>query len=497
MQKGGGVVAAALEPTQPVRRKITILVYVATFLLLLWPLLVNGAPFYSDDSTSYLRGGRFGFNTGLLFVHQWWQSLVPASLPSSAGGNAKTIVANAIAQSGGTRSLIYSVAAYLLRAPGVSLLALALAQAGAVAFVVCSLRQLIIPQSGIRSSMGISAAVAFLTSAAWYAAYAIPDILAGVAIAGATALTVFHGRTSLPLRLALVLLVAFCITAHGTHLLVTLSVLVVGWVANMLTYREAPGARLRAAIWFASPMIIAVAALLGTSYIAFGEWSLAPKRYPIQLARSVADGPGAWYLRDHCATEHYAICEVFGPNPPREVHEFLWAKDGVRYRATPQQMERIRAEETTIVRRAALEYPAAQIRRSATNMASQLLRFGVSGLPFNLKVVDGDDPELFRSGPDQPQLKAIADRLIYCTFFACILLLVAFRKRLTRSDTAAVSAVVIGLFTNAAVCGVLSGVTDRYQGRAAWVLPTVAFMILLRIWRESRPAVTNAKVALA
>jgi hypothetical protein len=110
----------------------------------------------------------------------------------------------------------------------VSLLALALAQAGAVAFVVCSLRQLIIPQAGIRSSIASSAAVALLTSAAWYAAYAIPDILAGLAIAGATALTVFHDRTSLPLRLALVLLVAFCITAHGTHLLVALSVLVAG-----------------------------------------------------------------------------------------------------------------------------------------------------------------------------------------------------------------------------------------------------------------------------
>ncbi len=148
MQEGGAGVAAVLQPTQPVRRNRTILVYVATLLLLSWPLLVNGAPFYSEDSTSYLRGGRFGFNTGLLIVHQWWQWLVPASLPSSEGGNAKTIVANAIAQSGGTRSLIYSVVTYLLRAPGVSLLALALAQAGAVAFVVCSLRQLIIPQVG-------------------------------------------------------------------------------------------------------------------------------------------------------------------------------------------------------------------------------------------------------------------------------------------------------------------------------------------------------------
>jgi hypothetical protein len=138
-------------------------------------------------------------------------------------------------------------------------------------------------------------------------------------------------------------------------------------------------------------MVVAVTALLGTSYLAFGEWSLLRSAI-LSTCSFGGRWSGAWYLRDHCATEHYAICEIFGPNPPRQVHEFLWAKDGVRYRATPQQMERIRAEETTIVRRAALEYPAARIRRSATNMASQLFRFGVSGLPFNLEMIDGDDP---------------------------------------------------------------------------------------------------------
>jgi hypothetical protein len=349
----------------------------------------------------------------------------------------------------------------------------------------------------IRCTIASAAAAAFLTSAAWYSAYAIPDVLAGVAIAGATALTVFHDRTSLLQRLALVLLVALCITAHGSHLLVALGVLAAGTVAYFLTHRETRGARFRSLAWFASPMFLGVAALLGTSYLAFGEWSLAPKRYPIQLARSVADGPGAWYLRDHCASEHYAICEIFGPNPPRDVGEFLWATNGVRYRATPEQMERIRAEESTIVRRAALEYPAAQIRQSATNVSTQLFKFGVRGLFFGQTMIDGEDPSLAKSGPDRPLLKGAADRLIYCAFFTSILLLVVFRRRLARAEIAAIWVVVAGLLVNAAVCGILSGVTDRYQGRVAWVLPTLAFLVLLRAWRQSSPLATNANVALA
>jgi hypothetical protein len=494
MQEGGAIAAEVPSSTQMPRSERALALLV-TFLVLLWPLLANGGPFYSEDSPSYLRGGRFGFNTGLLMLHQWSHSLFPGASPPGTAASAKTIVAAAVAQSGGTRSLIYGVVTYLLRAPGVSLLALAVAQAGAVAFIICSLRHLISPQSGIRSSIASAVAISFLTSAAWYAAYAMPDILAGVAIAGATALTVFHNRTGLALRLALVLLVTFCITAHGSHLLVALCVLVAGSAGNVLACRKAP--KFRSMLWFASPVVLGVAALLVTSYVAFGEWSLAPKRYPIQLARSVADGPGAWYLHDHCATEHYAICEVFGPNPPRNVGDFLWARTGVRYQASPQQMERIRAEETTIVRRAALEYPGAQIRRSMTNMGSQLMRFGVSGLPFGQRIVDGDDPSLAKSAPDQPTLKALGDVLIYCTFFASILMLVIVRRKLDRTEIAAVWVVVIGLLANAGVCGILSGVTDRYQGRVAWVLPTLAFMILLRIWRQLAPATTNAKVVLA
>lgn len=479
------------------RRRSVLSGFLISFILLLWPLLLNGRPFYSEDTTSYLRGGRFGFHTGLLMLHQWWQWTAPSSLPSGAGLNAKAAVANAIAQSGGTRSLIYSVATYVLRAPGVSLLLLALAQAGTMAFIICALNRSVHPRGRFRADAACAAAVAFLTSAAWYAAYAMPDILAGEAIAGATALTVFHDRTTLPLRLVLVALVAFCITAHGSHLLIAFSALLAGAIAYFLTCREAMGSKFRSAIWFASPVLLGVAALLGTSYFAFGEWSIAPKRYPIQLARSVADGPGAWYLRDHCADQHYAICEIFGPNPPRKVGDFLWARNGVRYRATPQQMERIRAEESTIVLKAAMAYPRAQIERSATNMMSQLLKFGISDLEFNVTLVDGDDPQLVRIGPDRPRLKAIADQLIYGTFVLCILLLLAFRRKLAREEIAAICVVVIGLLANAAVCGILSGVTDRYQGRAAWVFPTLAFMILLRVWGESRLTATNAKVALA
>ena len=405
MRESGTQVAKRLQ------WRAEILIFLATLLLILWPLAVNGGPFYGADSASYLRGGAFGFHTGLLMVQHWWQSLSGAT-PVALGSSPQSVVASAIAGAGGARSLIYSLFTYVVRFPGATLLGVAVAQAAAVVWILSSLRSMMAPHIALSASLTTGAAVALLTSASWYAAYAMPDILAGVTIAGALALTVFFDRAPLTLRLTLVALVAFCITTHGSHLLVGFGTLVTGAAAHFCLYRATRTDALRKTIRFASPMVVAAAALLCTSYAAFGEASLAPKRYPIQLARSVADGPGAWYLRDHCATEHYAICEIFGPNPPRKVNEFLWGPNGVRVRATPEQMDRIRAEESTIVRRAAMAYPAEQIRRSARNSFAQFFEFGLRGLVFGERMVAGEDPSVVKSSTDKPGLRKAGEAII-------------------------------------------------------------------------------------
>ena len=492
-----GLRAPGVTPATGMPSDREILAFVVTLIFLLWPVAINRAPFYASDSASYIRAGELGFKTSELIVDRWLRPATASTTPADSAANPNAIVAGAIAKSGGTRSAIYSVAVYLFRAPGNSLLSLAILQAGAVAFVISCLRRLLAPGSRFWPSIGASAAIAILTSASWYSGYAMPDILAGVAISGSLILTVFFERIRTGPRVALVLLIAFCITAHGSHLPIVVVTLVAGAVASWRLSGRPEVSVFPRALWCASPVVLAIVAMLGTSYVAFGEFSLAPKRYPIQLARSVADGPGAWYLHDHCATEHYAICEVFGPNPPREVQDFLWGPNGVRYRATAEQMDRIRAEEGTIVRRAALAYPVQQIGQSAANVFLQLVEFGPRYLVFGQKMSGGERITPVQVSSDRPWLKAVGKILIYASFIGSVLFLAIVRRRLTTAEISALCAVAAGLLANAAVCGILSGVADRYQGRVAWVLPAVAFMVLLRVrGGRSRP-VTSAKVMLA
>lgn len=457
--------------------------------VLLWPLTLNGHPFYVADSASYLRGGATGFDTGMLMVREWWQGLFasPGGSASIADGGSSAVVTTAVGQAGGTRSLIYSLIAYLLRMPGHSLLALVVFQATAVAFVVLLAQRLVAPHASNHGPLAMMACTTILTPVAWSAATAMPDILAGVALFGSIPLTLYLERLSLVERIGLVLLLALAIAAHVSHLPVALATLAIGAALRFRLRRPQRAEAMREAYWFLGAPLLALAALLAASYVGFGAASVVPKRYPILLARSVADGPGLRYLQEHCAIEGYSVCEVFGANFPTHPREFLWGRNGVRYRATAEQMERIRAEEWPIVWRAAAEYPLLQLTSSTKNFLQQFSRFGLGTVNFRgaMIIAPTGRIELADVAEDWPRLRTWLTTIIYVVFSGSLAMLFVLRRRMMALERGALMVIAVGLISNAAVCGVLSGVADRYQARVAWAIPVLVMLILLRIRSEA------------
>lgn len=453
--------------------------------ILLWPLLLNRHPFYVADSASYLRGGELGFGTALLMLGEWWRGLFGSGAVADAG--TQDAVSAAVGQAGGMRSLTYSLITYFLRMPGHSLFALVVFQAGVVAFLVAMAQRLMAPRANSREHLALILCLALLTPAGWSAATAMPDIFAGITVLGSLLLTLYLERLDRWERIALVLLLALSISAHGSHLPLAFATLAAGAVARFVLSRPERGEAFRAGLWFLSAPLLALSAMLTLSYVGFGTASLAPKRYPILLARSVADGPGRLYLMAHCARDRYAICEVFGTDFPTQPRKFLWDKDGVRYRATPEQMERIRNEESLIVRAAAAEYPMLQLRSSTFNVLRQFVSFGLGKVDFRSTLVAGPKGrvELVEVTEDRPHLRFWMSVVIYLAFGASLVAIFLLRRRLTRQELAALLVAFAGLAGNAAICGILSGVSDRYQARVAWIIPLLAILMLLR-WRNDR-----------
>ena len=454
--------------------------------LMLWPLAAFGVPAYFADSLSYYKGGQ----AAVEFVAEILQPS-PADTGPNQNAHGAGEAASAAANAKGARSVVYSVAAFLLGAPGASMMLLVVAQALAAGWIVAIAARL----AGIRSWSGfllLAAVLAFATPAAMFVCYIVPDIFAALLIASCVLLTVASERLSAGVRVSLAGIAAFAVTSHASHVPVAAGLFVLG-SAWTLWRRGSAAEKTRRVGWLAAPMVLGTLATVATGFIGFGTVSVAPKRYPLTLARSIEDGPARWYLAEHCAERRYAVCEVFGPQMPDTVPDFLW-ENGLTGRATPEQMDRIRAEESEIVLAAARAYPLTQLRLTASNIAAQAWSIGLRDLTFDQRTVVDQQGGigLVATGVDsRPALTLVAWLSVF-TALAALLGLAWTLRWMQPCERAGAALLLAGLLGNAAVCAIFSGVADRYQARVVWLLPlfVLAFAIASaeRRWRvDGRP----------
>ena len=436
-------------------------------LILLWPLLIFGTPAYFSDSLSYYKGGR----AAVAYVEQ---ALSPTETAFPAGGGSGG--GAPVKEAKGARSVLYSVAAYLLAAPGASMTLLAILQALVTAFVLVIFLQHI-AFTRLSHSTAISALIGIATPAACFAAFIVPDILAGVLILAMALLGAEPARLSRSIKVALVGIAAFAVTAHASHPPIALGAALAA--AIWFAFRR-PGDWISSAALLALPLALGVTATLLSGLVGFGTLSVAPKRYPLTLARSIEDGPGRWYLERACRTPRYAVCEVFGTEYPDTVPEFLWGDKGVKDRASPEQMDRIRAEESEIVLAAARAYPDAQLRRMIANIAEQSVRFGLTGLGFGQKVVLDRSglPVLATTDAQGASVLLIVEKGTLAAVVLSMIALIFLWPSLPPAFRRLVVLIAAGIASNVVVCALFSGVADRYQARVIWTVPLLALALL-------------------
>jgi hypothetical protein len=322
--------------------------------------------------------------------------------------------------------------------------------------------------------------LAVATPAAWVTSFAMPDVFAAITILVIATLSFAADRLTPPVAAALSLIGALAIAAHASHVALAILLAPLGLAWGAWTQWRARGrVSLSGLAWLAAPAALGLAVVIAASLAGFGKVSLAPKRYPLTLARSIEDGPARWYLERHCATSRYAVCEIYGVRLPTTSTAFLWGPDGVSARATAAQMDRIRAEEQDIVLRAAVAYPVAQLSAAARGVARQLVSFRVGEANFDVRVVrDAAGAPVFANAPVMPAgLEDVVDTLSKVTA-GLALVWIALGVRAAPPERRALALfVVVGVLANAAVCAVFSSVSDRYQARVVWLLPIAAAML--------------------
>ena len=469
---GGGRVArdaSGYAPRIQLDRRLSLLTLVAA-LLFLWPLLAYGRVGVIQDSAAYYKGGR----VAVTFVLDKIQLGSIHPTVAQPGANSQSSAGEKV-EVRGARSVSYSLAAYIFGAPRAQMWLLCAFQALATGFLGAV--TLLIFAGSERGLWWRLGALALATPVAFVVCLAIPDIWAGLVILAIALIATAFDRMSNGVRTVTALIATAGIAFHLSHLPIALAMTLgaVAWF-TFAAWRRTPVPSTQWA-WTIAPLVLGAAATVALNFAAFGGPSLTGKRYPLTLARSVAQGPGKWYLEKNCRHLRYAICEVYPDSPPEDPNAFLWGPNGLKHRASPEQMDRIRAEESEVVLAATRAYPFEELIRVGSTFARQLVRFapGVGLL----------DSRIIRDPDGTPQLEPVRysrfwTGLVYWLTVVSVIasVLVLLRSLRTNSSTQPlIGLIAIGIVVNAGVCVYFSGIVDRYGARVIWLLPLLALAL--------------------
>ena len=314
-------------------------------LVMAWPALYNRYPLLYPDSLSYLGDGK----------------LV-----------AQALFQREFSDYYGFRSLIYSVGILPLHwnSPWPVVVFNALLTSYILWLVVRSL----FPERTSINFLALVALLSLLTGLGWLVGWIMPDIFGPLLYLSLYLLVLANESLSPVERGAVVLIAWWGVTAHSTHLLLGGSLCVV-LMATLLVQGRPWRQSLQSTGPAVAVILAAALAQLGLNGYLYREISLNGNRPPYLLARVYADGPGKWYLQQHCGELRLPICAQL-EELPDNVDDFLWGDHGWS-EATTEQQVLLRQQELPVVIGTLRSYPRQELLICARHFWQQLRAYGV------------------------------------------------------------------------------------------------------------------------
>jgi hypothetical protein len=366
--------AASLEPVSRAARATAsrVATCAALLLLFMWPAIYNGQPLLSPDTTAYIRG----FDAGVVWLSgrtTVWTTWASGLRPRQQGPDDSTVGEVTSFQSPdfiiAGRSVSYGALLYLGELLGGLWASVAIQAAAAIAAVSLTLRHLKLfswPKLVLTAgTLGLVSSLPFVAS------FLLPDVFAGLSLLAAANLLALGDRLKRWERVFWVSILAAAVVFHPTHLAIVVVLLAAAVIARLLSkkisYAGIVALAIAAGIGFASEIgfALVVEKLLGVQVT----------RPPVIMARIVADGPGAAYLREKCPQAGLVVCE-FVDRLLSNSDRFLWdtsPASGI-YAPAPIDKRRELGNEQYIFAAAVLAYDPVGLIAAGLNDAFQQLK---------------------------------------------------------------------------------------------------------------------------
>ena len=446
--------------------------------LMMWPLLLFGKPAYMVDSSAYQNGGE----RAVAFVAHKLDIPIGIADKPGTGPSSEAALKNADGSEDAkvARAITYSVIAYVLSGPGLMMAYLALFHALSTGLVATALFEAIAGPTK-RGFTVLAGVLTFGTGLPLFVNFMIPDIFAGLLLGAMMILPFYWQRCSWPILVLVTGCVALSVSFHASLPPLALGTALVITIFMLLLKKNRPSHPVQALALLWAPVVLGIGLTMLTGVVGFGQPSIAPKHYPLALARGLDNGPARWYLNDVCKDRsRYAMCEIYGTNMPVTVDEFLWSKHNIVTRATPEQMDRIRAEEKPILIRSTMHYPFEQARLILQDVPDQFFSFRLNFFRYGATIVRKDDGNIILKGAgtgDVPEILTWLDWVADAAILIATLALALWWRTMSLAERGIILTLIAGLLVNAAVCAIFSGVAARYQARIIWLIPFTALAI--------------------
>lgn len=327
-------------------------------------------------------------------------------------------------------------------------------------------------------------AISLVSGLGFFADTMMPDVFAGLMLLAVGMLLAYGKQLRDWERAFWLAIVLLACLFHKSHLLILILVL---FMASFFLWRKH-------AKELAQLLAAAILGFAGHYAVELTVGHLTgkpPIATPFLLARLIGDGTAQEYLAQACPTRHFATCKYL-PRMPMSENEFLWSRDpekSIMGTADRDTRAAIVAESGEIVRATILEHPVQQLLATAKGILRQFTTVGVT----ELGLIPSDDANpiaILRPVMENYRASAIATgksvplAVISATMLAVYIAsfmgsLLLFRRHASAAPAHRLAAILlVGVGANAIVCGAISGVFDRYQGRVAW-LALMALAVLL------------------
>jgi len=347
-------------------------------------------------------------------------------------------------------------------------------------------------------ALGIVAMLTFCTSLPLFAAQLMPDILFPAAVLALYLLSFHDERLARWERFLLAAVVAFAVASHMAAAGMCVGVILALWLSRRIKRL----ALLKPRTCFAAGSVAAgIALCLISNFAITGNFAFTPGGSSFLFGRLIEDGIVARYLGEHCPDASLRLCD-FKATLPDDADGWLWDDDSP-FRELGG-WKRFGAEERAITWATLEHYPIMHASTAVVAAAAQFFTFQTA------VEVDNNAPTINMFRRHFPQLFAKFMRarqqaesfdvtpLNYLHLPVAALsvaglgaALLSRRKMKIAPEAVAICFVILlALAVNAAICGIFSHPSDRYQSRLVPLAP-LAMALLIVHWRRTDQTISE------